>query len=636
MKVATIALSLAVAHALALAAEEDPEAPLRLLAPPDDVGIATLAARAEAQRAAADRITAFHDFRFTDRREESGITFVHRVVDDAAKSWKPAHYDHGTGIVAADVDGDDLYDLYFVNQLGGNELWKNLGGGRFRDVTAEAGVGLAGRIGVTASFADVDNDGDPDLFVTTVLHGNALFANDGQGRFTDVTEAAGLAYSGHSSAAVFFDFDRDGWLDLFLANVGKYTYDERGEGGYFRAYSDAFQGHLKPERTESSILYRNASGLRFEDVSARVGLRDGSWSGDAVFHDLDRDGYPELYVLNMQGDDHFYVNERGERFVDRTAERFPKTPFGTMGAKFFDHDNDGRFDLLLTDMHSDMSHNVGPEEETRKSDMRWPEEILGDSSNNIFGNAFYEGTADGGFRERSDELGLENYWPWGVSVDDLNADGFDDVLITSSMNFPFRYGINSLLLNQGGKGFAAAEFVLGVEPRADGAARTQWFTLDCGGEDLGHSICRGRKVRTVEVWGALGSRSAVIFDLDGDGDLDIVTNEHGAAPQVLVSDLAQRRRPSFLALRLRGTRSNRQGLGAVVEVTAGGRRIVKCLDGKSGYLSQSALPLYVGLGEASSVERLEVLWPSGVRQVVTNPPLGQLLDLEEPGAADGG
>ena len=629
MKAATLALSLAVAHALVLPAQDDAAAPLRLLSPPDDVGITSLAARAEAQLAGAERIAADHDFRFTDRRGESGITFVNRVVDDAAESWKPAHYDHGNGVAAADVDGDDLYDLYFVNQLGESQLWKNLGGGRFRDITDEAGVGLAGRIGVAASFADVDNDGDPDLYVTTVNHGNALFVNDGKGRFADVTEAAGLSYSGHSSAAVFFDYDRDGLLDLFLANVGKYTFDERGEGGFFRAYSDAFQGHLKPERTEHSILYRNMGGNRFEDVSARVGLRDGSWSGDAVFHDLDRDGFPELYVLNMQGDDHFYVNQGGARFVEKTADRFPKTPWGSMGAKFFDHDNNGRFDLLLTDMHSDMSHNVGPEEERSKSDMRWPEEILEGRENNIFGNAFYEATSEGGFRERSDELGLENYWPWGVSVDDLNADGFDDVFITASMNFPFRYGINSLLLNQRGRGFAAAEFVLGVEPRKDGAVRTPWFELECAGADRGHSICRGRKASRVEVWGALGSRSAVLFDLDDDGDLDIVTNEFGSAPQVLVSDLAARRKPSFLKLRLRGTRSNRQGLGAIVEVTAGGRKLVRCLDGKSGYLSQSALPLYVGLGDATRVESIEVLWPSGVRQVVPAPPIDTLIEIAE-------
>ena len=110
------------------------------------------------------------------------------------------HYDHGNGVAVADVDGDGLDDLYFVTQVGANELWRNLGGGRFENVTAAAGVGVADAIGVTASFADIDNDGDPDLYVTTVRGGNVLFENDGNGAFRDISAASGLDYVGHSSA----------------------------------------------------------------------------------------------------------------------------------------------------------------------------------------------------------------------------------------------------------------------------------------------------------------------------------------------------------------------------------------------------------------------------------------------------
>src|SRR5262249_23807333 len=115
---------------------------------------------------------AFHDFSFKDQREQSGITFHHHAVDDAAKDWKPAHYDHGCGVAVADVDGDGKLDLYFVNQLGGNELWRNLGNGKFENITRTAGVGLADKICVAGAFADIDNDGRPDLFVTTVRGGN--------------------------------------------------------------------------------------------------------------------------------------------------------------------------------------------------------------------------------------------------------------------------------------------------------------------------------------------------------------------------------------------------------------------------------------------------------------------------------
>ena len=180
-------------------------------------------AREASGRTGQGRCTAsppFHDFQFTDRLAESGITFRHRIVDDAGKTYKAAHYDHGNGLAIADVDGDGLLDIYFVNQVGGNQLWKNVGGGKFQDITAAAGVAVPGKVGVSASFADIDNDGDADLYVTTVRGGNMLFENDGHGRFRDISAASGLGYVGHSSAAVFFDYDRDGRLDLFLVNVG--------------------------------------------------------------------------------------------------------------------------------------------------------------------------------------------------------------------------------------------------------------------------------------------------------------------------------------------------------------------------------------------------------------------------------
>ena len=142
---------------------------------------------AEQQRKAMAGVSAFHDFQFTDRVAESGITFKHVIVDDAGRTYKAAHYDHGNGMAVADVDGDGRLDIYFTSQVGGNQLWKNVGNGRaagngigFEDITASAGVGVPGKVSVSASFADIDNDGDEDLYVTTVRAGNMLFENDGR------------------------------------------------------------------------------------------------------------------------------------------------------------------------------------------------------------------------------------------------------------------------------------------------------------------------------------------------------------------------------------------------------------------------------------------------------------------------
>jgi hypothetical protein len=594
-----------------------PPAPAQVRTPTPDPGVDALAARKQAQIEAIGRFNVFSQFQFADQLQTSGITFVHHIVDDAGKHYKAVHYDHGNGIAVADVDGDGLYDIYFVNQVGGNELWRNRGGGRFSNFTNEAGVGLAERISVTASFADTDNDGDQDLFVTTVRGGNALFENDGLGHFTDITKAAGLDLVAHSSGAVFFDYDGDGLVDLLVCNVGRYTSDQKGPEGAYVGLADAFMGHLHAERFEYPILYKNLGHNRFKDVTAEAGLKPAGWGGDATVADLNGDGRPDLFVLNMQGHGHYFENAGGRRFVDRTTEYFPKTPWGAMGIKFFDYDNDGRPDLFITDMHSDMFENLPPDREKEKAPVHPSNQILGgDAGRFIFGNALFHNLGGGAFDEVSDRLGAENYWPWGPSVGDVNADGWDDIFVASSMNYPHRYGINSMLLNNHGEKFLDAEFVLGIEPRRGGRTHTPWFELDCLQADLGAELCRGQSGR-ITVMAPLGSRSSVLFDLDDDGDLDIVTNDFNSAPQVLVSDLAQHRPIHWIKVALAGTTSNRNGLGATVRVRAGGRVYTKYNDGKSGYLSQSALPLYFGLDEADRIERIEVDWPSGRKQVET-------------------
>ncbi len=597
---------------------------------PDDVRETSWLRRVGAEQAKAIAgVAAFHNFQFTDRLAASGITFKHRIVDDAGKTYKAAHYDHGNGIAMADVDGDGLIDIYFVSQVGGNQLWKNLGGGKFQDITASAGVAVAGKIGVSASFADIDNDGDPDLYVTTVRGGNVMFENDGKGHFRDITAAAGLTYVGHSSAAVFFDYDRDGRLDLFLVNVGKYTTDTIAGDGYkyYVAFEDAFSGHLKPERAEAKVLYHNEGKNHFANVTKPLGLVDLSWSGDATIVDANDDGWPDLYLLNMLGDDQYYENEGGKRFVKKSRVLFPKTPWGSMGVNVFDFNNDGRLDIFITDMHSDMSEAIGPEREKQKSDMKWPVSFRGTGKNSIWGNAFFLKEGPDKYKEVSDAIGAESYCPWGPSVGDLNADGFDDVFIASGMDYPERYEMNSVKLNDHGQKFVDAEFVLGVEPRS-GSLATPWFQLDASGKDKNHPDAKGETGR-VEIWGARASRSAVIFDVDGDGDLDIVTNEFNASPMVLISNLTEKTRVHYLAVKLIGTTSNRDGLGAIVKVTAAGSTYTKVFDGDSGYLSHSLYPLYFGLGAAERVDRIEVQWPSGKKQTVQAAKINSTIEVRE-------
>ena len=601
--------------------------------PGDVIDPSWLEQRRADQLATADEIEAFHHFQFEDRIESSGIRFRNRAVADATWDFKRNHYDHASGVAAADVDGDGLHDVYFVSQVGGNELWRNLGEGRFENITDRAGVALKDRVGVSASFADTDNDGDPDLFVTTTRHGNVLFENDGRGQFKDIAAEAGLAYTGHSSSADFFDYDRDGRLDLFLTNVGIFTTDTvayngvpaKQESPYFVGRTDAFVGHMLPSLSERSILYHNEGANRFRDASEEVGLLHSKWSGDATPLDANDDGWVDLYVVSMQGNDEYYENVEGKRFERRSQKLFPRASWGGMCVKSFDYNNDGLMDLFTTNMHADMwqldDEIIGPREKLKPPDSVMPKSyFLGRGPGaNVLGNAFYEKQGRDQFREVSDQINVEMYWPWGHSVGDLNADGYQDIFITSCMNYPFRYHPNTLLLNDGGERFRDAEFILGVEPRRDGKTATPWFELDCSGADKDHKACAGCSGR-VEVWAALGSRSSVLFDLDQDGDLDIVTNDFNSPPLVLVNDLSEKNTNlKYLKVQLQGTRSNRDGLGAKVQVTAGGKTFTQVHDGQSGYLSQSLMPLYFGLGAVETIDQVSIQWLGGQAQQIAGP-----------------
>jgi len=285
------------------------------------------------------------------------------------------------------------------------------------------------------------------------------------------------------------------------------------------------------------------------------------------------------------------------------------------------------------------------------------------------------------YEEISDRIGVENFWPWGPSVGDLNADGFQDVFIASGMGYPFRYGVNSVLINDRGRRFRDAEFILGIEPRRDESTSAPWYEINCDepeypvdpyaspvrqginhlkfnlrkevvrilprlrsrfGPPL-HLACPGHDGE-IQVMGARSTRSAAIFDLDDDGDLDIVTNEFNSEPMVLMSNLAKQKGQSlrFLKVRLEGSAgpapqtepgSNREGIGARVIVKAGRSSYTQVMDGKSGYLSQSILPLYFGLGDAPKIDSIEVHWPSGRIQIVDAPiKMNSLLVIREPAA----
>jgi hypothetical protein len=575
---------------------------------------------------------------FRECARESGITFrMAFLPGEQGEKFKINLYDHGCGVAVADFDADGFDDIYFLNQLGDNALYRNKGDGTFEDVTKKAGVALGDRVCVGAAFGDYDNDGFPDLYVTSTRGGNVLFRNMGDGTFKDVTAQAGLVPKEvtHSQTAGFFDFDNDGYLDLFVTNSAKWTLNKDNPSArHYPGPADFWDLIASP--IEHNVLYRNvpvdpadpAKGRKFVDVTTMAKLEGKGWSGDVVVFDYNDDGRLDLLVTNMFGASQLYRNNGDGTFTDVTADVLGRTSWGAIGAKAFDYNNDGRLDLLIVDMHSDMwlpatmdprktRDNLKKKYRRVMGPMYDRDQLLAENEERfvstlkfryedvVFGNTFYKITPSGKFLEASEKANLETFWPWGIATGDFDNDGFEDVFLPSGMGYPYSYWPNALMMNNGDETFSDRASALGIEPPPEG----EYLTETIGGKRAARS-----------------SRCAATADFAGDGRLGLVVNNFNDQPYFFRNEFP---RKNYVAFRLTGNKSNRDAIGALVTLHSGNEVMVRQVQAAGGYLSQSSRTVHFGLGDRQSIDRVVIRWPSGRQQTVAHPQINSMHRITE-------
>ncbi len=580
---------------------------------------------AQPQAAGAPAVT------FEEIAVNSGIDFrMQFLPTEQGEKFKVNLYDHGAGVAVADIDGDGDDDVLFLNQLGPNALYRNDGRGRFDDLTEESGVNLEGRICVAATFGDYDSDGDQDLYITTTRGGNALLRNDGHGTFEDVTSAAGLTLVAHSEQPAFFDYDQDGDLDLYVTNTAGWTFETLDpEGRYRLGREDLYD--LVDSPVETNRLYRNDGDGRFTDVTAEAGVEGVGWGGDVAVFDFDGDGDLDLFVSNMFGASLLYRNDGRGKFTECAAQVLGSTSWGAVGTRVFDHDVDGRLDLLVVDMHSDMwvlpqmepsrvepgrkyATAVGPSLERGDIAQEDADRLLGKlqvpDGRVVFGTTLYRNLGGGRFDEVSAQAGIETFFPWGAATADYDQNGAEDVFMPTGMGYPYFYWPPALLMNRGDGTFENRAKEAKLDPPPGGHYLEQLVG--------GHLAARS-------------SRAAATADFDRDGRVDFVVNTFNDRALYYRNTSPARH---WVGFRLTGTRSHRDAVGAIVSLRVGSRTQVRQVSTSGGYLSQSSRTLHFGLADETRVESCEIQWPSGARQQFDVTKVDAVHDVTEPAEGD--
>jgi hypothetical protein len=566
----------------------------------------------------------------------TGVDFRLALPDVEQHVREVIHLNVQGGICSGDYDGDGLTDFYVTSTQGDSRLYRNVGDFRFQDVTTEAGLAGPSFWATGATFVDIDNDADLDIYVCGYRRANRLFINDrradGSVEFTDRARHYGLEFTGASMTMAFADIENDGDLDGYLATTALAP----PPGVEFRVrFEDKKPVVLEPlreyweliylpgeraHRTEAGQfdhLFRN-DGQYFTEITRQAGIDGAYFTLAATWWDYNHDGFPDLYAANdFLGADRLYHNKGDGTFADVAQKALPHIPWFSMGTDLADVNNDGQIDFLATDMAA-RTHHREMVMRGNLASSEWFHEVANPPQ--YVRNALYLNTGAGQMIEAANQANVANTdWTWNPRLADFDNDGRVDLFITTGV---VRDTMNSDL----GK-YADTHFAPGS------AEWARFWAQQSMHKEANIALRNMGDLKFEDVGAAWGldrvgvSFGAATADFDNDGDLDLVVNNADVPLSIYrnQSDSGHRVR-----IHLKGRTSNRFGIGATIELVAGKLRQTSYLTLARGWLSAVEPVTTFGLGDAKRIDKLTVRWPSGHWQVFEDLAVNQIYTITEP------
>ncbi|EZH74621.1 RNA-binding protein [Aquimarina atlantica] len=564
--------------------------------------------------------------------EITGVTFENKILESEQLHYYKYLYIYiGGGVAAADFNNDGLEDLFFTSNIYHNKLFLNKGNFQFEDITIKSGIKKRAGFDTGVSVVDINNDGFLDIYINRAgwyegdqKLANMLYINNGDLTFTEQAKLYGLADTNRSIASTFFDYDKDGDLDVYIANAPA-EFDLSGK----IIDINKIQSSKKTQFFRSSDrLYNNDGKGNFTDVSIQVGiLPDLGFGLNAQVGDLNNDGWLDIYVSNdFIGPDFAYINNKNGTFSEKRNSLFKHISYYSMGSDIGDINNDGFNDIMVLDM-SPEDHIRSKTTMSMMSIDRFNHMVKNDHHHQYMHNVMQLNNKNGSFSEIAHLSGLaQTDWSWSVLFADFDLDGFNDIYVTNGiyrdvvdrdMNIEINNTINDKRNTLKEKDFYQFTQKLPQQKLTNylfknkGNLQFDNITKDWSDEK------------------PTFSNGAVYVDLDNDGDLDIVTNNLDENATILRNNARKINTNNFLQFTFKGPKENIFGVGTTVKIYQNdGEILTRQLINSRGYLSSMSNTLHFGLGKHTSVPKIEIIWSDGNKQYFTNTKANQLLRID--------